>query len=75
MKTGNVLTDDLVDIYRNSPVFQTLRDPSALTGKCGECPFSQICGGSRARAYAFTGELTAPDPTCAFQPRQAAHAA
>lgn len=68
VKTGNVLIYDLVDLYRNSPVFKTLRDPSALTGKCGECPFNQICGGSRARAYALTGELTAADPTCAFEP-------
>ena len=75
VKTGNVLTDDLVDLYRNSPTFRTLRDPSALTGKCGDCPFNQICGGSRARAYALTGDLTAADPTCAFQPRQATQAA
>ncbi len=75
LETGSVLTDDLVDLYRNSPTFRTLRDPSALTGKCGECPFNQICGGSRARAYALTGDITAADPTCAFQPRQATRAA
>lgn len=75
VKTGNVLVDDLVALYRNSPVFQTLRDPSALTGKCGRCPFNVICGGSRARAYALTGDMTAADPTCAFQPGQITRAA
>ena len=66
--TGNVRTDSLVDVYRNSPTFRALRDRSLLGGKCGYCPFNVICGGSRSRAYAMTGDMLAADPTCRFQP-------
>ncbi len=68
VSTGNVRKSHIVDVYRNAPEFQALRDRSQLAGKCGRCPFNVICGGSRARAYAYTGELTAADPTCIFQP-------
>src|ERR1019366_7296522 len=41
--------DDPVALYRNSPLFHELRDPTALKGKCGRCEFREVCGGSRAR--------------------------
>lgn len=66
--TGNVRTDDVVDVYRNHPLFRDLRDPSALTGKCGACAFRDVCGGQRGRAYAVTGDPLASDPACAFVP-------
>ena len=47
---GNVRSDSLSRIYRESPIFQQLRDPIPLGGKCGACEFRHICGGSRARA-------------------------
>jgi radical SAM protein len=65
---GNVRTDSLVTMYRTHPLFQTLRDPDALGGKCGRCRFRAICGGSRSRAYAITGDALAADPLCAYQP-------
>lgn len=68
VRTGNVRTDDLVSVYRQSPVFTSLRNSSQLKGKCGDCPFNEVCGGSRARAYAMTGDMLAADPTCAYQP-------
>ena len=68
ISTGNVKTEPLVDIYRNSPTFRALRERSMLEGKCGYCPFNVICGGSRSRAYAMTGGMFAADPTCSFQP-------
>ena len=37
--------------------------------KCGACPFGRVCGGSRARAYAMTGDALASDPSCAYVPR------
>ena len=49
---GNVRTDSLVDIYRNSDVFRALHAPDQFHGKCGACEYSHICGGSRARAFA-----------------------
>ncbi len=65
---GNVRTDSLVEVYRTNPVFRVLRDPDALKGKCGQCPFRAICGGSRARAYACTGDYLAAEPCCIYDP-------
>jgi len=66
---GNVRTDDVADVYRNSPLFKQLRDADSLEGKCGVCPFRRVCGGSRARAFAATGNVMAEDPLCAYIPR------
>jgi AdoMet-dependent heme synthase len=66
---GNVRRSSLADIYRHSPLFTRLRDPDALGGKCGQCEFRRICAGSRARAFARTGDPLAEDPACAYQPR------
>jgi len=63
---GNVRLHHLLDIYREAPVFQRLRNPNLLRGKCGRCGFRLVCGGSRARAYAATGDYLASDPACAF---------
>jgi radical SAM protein len=69
ISTGSVRTDDLATVYRTHPTFTRLRDPDALGGKCGVCPFRRVCGGSRARAYAATGDALASDPLCAYVPR------
>ena len=66
---GNVRTNSLTDVYRNSSLFQVLRDPTAREGKCGRCEYVKICGGSRARAYAQTGNYLAEDPRCAYLPQ------
>lgn len=68
LSAGNVRKDSVVDVYRNSETFTKIRDRNQLRGKCGICPFNVICGGSRSRAYAMTGDMTAADPTCRFQP-------
>jgi radical SAM protein with 4Fe4S-binding SPASM domain len=65
---GNVRETGVVDIYRNAPAFRALRDPDALGGKCGACEFRQVCGGSRSRAFAYTGDPLAADPLCAYRP-------
>jgi radical SAM protein with 4Fe4S-binding SPASM domain len=57
--TGNVRVDELIDAYRNAPIFRQLRDPDLLKGKCGRCEFRNVCGRSRARAYALTGDYLA----------------
>ena len=69
ISAGNVRTGHLTDIYRNTPIFRELRDPTLLKGKCGACPFNQVCGGCRARAYAMTGDYLQSDPSCVFQPQ------
>ncbi|MFB6361632.1 MAG: radical SAM protein [Halobacteriales archaeon] len=65
---GNVREADLVERYRNAELLEQLRDPDALTGKCGACPFNRLCGGSRSRAYARTGDPLASDPLCEYVP-------
>lgn len=68
LSAGNVRRDSLVDVYRNASLFRSLRDPAGRKGKCGRCEYVKICGGSRARAYAFTGDYLAEDPRCVYQP-------
>jgi radical SAM protein len=73
ISAGNVRSDSVVDLYRDSALFRSLRNPAALKGKCGRCPFNVICGGCRARAYATTGDPLAPEPYCIFQPGEEEH--
>lgn len=65
---GNVRRDRLAEVYRHSPVFRALRDPSLWKGKCGACEYRYVCGGSRARAYAVTGDYLQSDPACPHVP-------
>lgn len=68
VSAGNVRRDSIVEVYRNSSLFKILREPSANVGKCGYCEYHKICGGSRARAYALTGNYLEADPRCTYQP-------
>lgn len=68
VSAGNVRHHALTDIYRGSALFTTLRDPALLRGRCGACEFKAVCGGSRSRAYGFTGDVLEADPYCAYEP-------
>ena len=70
LKAGNVRERSLADIYRHSPLFVSLRRTENLKGKCGICEFREVCGGSRARAFALTGDALAEEPRCVWQPKQ-----
>ena len=65
---GNVRVDHLVDVYRNAPMFRALHNPEPFKGKCGYCEYRTLCGGSRARAFAYTGDALASDPFCPYEP-------
>lgn len=69
IRCGNVRERDVAEIYREHPLFQALRRPDDLGGKCGHCEFRNVCGGSRARAFATSGDPLAEDPACAYVPR------
>ncbi len=69
VSAGNVRKQSLTELYRRSPLFMALRDSSNLKGKCGVCEFREVCGGSRARAYALTGDPFAEEPCCIWQPK------
>lgn len=69
LPAGNVRGDSALEVYRNHPVFRQLRDPEALRGpRCGRCAYRSVCGGSRSRAYAATGDPLGDDPLCGYDP-------
>jgi radical SAM protein len=68
LTVGNVRRTSLAEAYRETALFQQLRDPNALGGRCGRCEYRQICGGSRSRAFALTGDPLATDPWCVYEP-------
>lgn len=68
LPVGNVRKDHIVDMYRNSPLFRQLHDPSQFEDSCGVCDYRTLCGGSRARAFAATGNPLASDPICLYEP-------
>lgn len=65
---GNVRQRPVTELYRESELFRNLRDRDTLTGKCGACPYRHVCGGSRSRAFATTGDPFASDPLCPYVP-------
>lgn len=69
IECGNVRDVSVIDVYRDHPVFKQLKDNARLKGRCAACDYQGVCGGgSRARAYAVTGDLFAEDPACAYNP-------
>jgi radical SAM protein len=69
VSAGNIRQQKLSGLYRESALFRSLRDTSNLEGKCGQCEFKEICGGSRARAFALTGKPNAEEPCCSYIPK------
>lgn len=57
IKLGNVKEQSFKEIWFNSPIFKSLRDPNSLKGKCGACEYRTLCGGCRARAYGLSSEF------------------
>lgn len=62
---GNVRDQSIADVYRDDPVFRRLR-AADFSGPCGRCDHRDLCGGSRSRAYAATGDPFASDPACSY---------
>jgi radical SAM protein len=67
LRLGNVRRDNIVEIYRSHPLLRAIR-ATEFTGRCGACEYAELCGGSRARAFATFGDLLAEDSACAYQP-------
>ncbi|QOR67543.1 TIGR04053 family radical SAM/SPASM domain-containing protein [Cytobacillus suaedae] len=70
IKAGNVKETPLAEIYRESPIFKDLRSPDKYKGKCGVCEYRYVCGGSRSRAYAMTGDYMESEPFCVYIPKE-----
>ena len=67
LELGNVREDNLSSVYRHHPLLRKIRS-AHFAGRCGSCRYRHICGGSRARAYAVTGDPLGEDPGCAYVP-------
>jgi radical SAM protein with 4Fe4S-binding SPASM domain len=65
---GRFPHDSVVEVYQRHPTFLALRQVDQFKGKCGACEYRQVCGGSRARAYAVTGDPLESDPSCVYVP-------
>lgn len=68
VEAGNVRDLSLATIWQDAPLFNQLRNPELLTGKCGGCEFKRVCSGCRARAYGMTGDILGQEPFCTYQP-------
>ncbi|MBE6476843.1 MAG: TIGR04053 family radical SAM/SPASM domain-containing protein [Propionibacteriaceae bacterium] len=68
---GNVRDRSIVELYRDTELMRALRRPDGFKGDCGICEFNRWCGGSRARAYAWTGDPLESDPLCPYKPAAA----
>jgi radical SAM protein len=60
---GNVREENVVDVYREHPVLNDIR-AARFHGRCGECSYRTVCGGSRSRAFAASGDPLGEDPAC-----------
>ena len=67
LELGNARRDDIVELYREHPLLRSIR-AAEFGGRCGACAYRELCGGSRARAYAASGDPLGEDPGCAFDP-------
>ena len=63
---GDLRSESFVDIWKNSEVMQSLRERHDLKEHCGSCDYKNVCGGCRARAYAYFNDIKAPDIGCIY---------
>lgn len=64
---GRFPQDSVVDVYQNHPTFKGLQNPDNYKGICGRCEYRFVCGGSRARAFAVTGDPLEAEPDCCYE--------
>ncbi|MGZ4359416.1 MAG: TIGR04053 family radical SAM/SPASM domain-containing protein [Gaiellaceae bacterium] len=65
LSLGNVRRENLVETYHSHPLLRAIR-AAAFTGRCGACDYADLCGGSRARAFASCGDPLGEDPACCY---------
>ncbi|MFP3945292.1 MAG: radical SAM protein [Archaeoglobaceae archaeon] len=61
---GNIRQDSFMDVWLNSSVLEKARKREEYAEKCSSCSSRSICGGCRARAYAYYGDVAETDPGC-----------
>jgi hypothetical protein len=68
LSAGNIRETSFVDLWEKSDVFNSFRYPQ-LKGKCGDCEYTDICGGCRARPYVDHGDWLDEDQWCLYTPK------
>ena len=66
---GDLRSESFIDIWKNAEVMQSLRERHDLKEHCGSCDYKNVCGGCRARAYAYFNDIKAPDIGCIYNLR------
>jgi len=61
---GDYRTERLADFWFDHPVLQTLRNRDERSGHCRVFDYRDYCGGCRARALGYFGDITRSDPGC-----------
>lgn len=64
VKVGNIREQSFEDIWRDSSLINNLKSRNRLKGRCGICSFKDKCGGCRAVAYSYTGDVFETDYRC-----------
>lgn len=72
VECGDIRKEPFSKIWDTSKVFQEMRAWDEYLGRCGYCEFRKVCGGCRARAFAFTNNYLAEEPFCTYQPSETA---
>lgn len=62
LKVGNLVKGDVADVLSND-LYSKLGS-GAIRGSCSKCPLRDVCGGSRVKAYLYSGDVLGEDPTC-----------
>ncbi len=72
---GDIRKEKFSHIWNDSSVFKEMRAWDDYKGRCGYCEYRSVCGGCRARAFAFTGDYMDEEPFCTYQPSEEAKVA
>jgi radical SAM protein with 4Fe4S-binding SPASM domain len=70
VEAGHIRHQSFQNVWESSPLFEEMRDPTLLGGKCGACEFLNVCSGCRARAYGMSGDYLGEEPFCTYIPRK-----
>ena len=63
---GNLRAKSFRELWYGDRLMMSLRDKGLLRGFCGRCPYRNVCGGCRSRAYAYFDDPLGPDPGCIY---------
>jgi len=64
---GNLLKEDLEDIWANDKNLLRMRDRKYLQGSCGHCNYNGLCGGCRYTALFWIKDWLGPDLSCPYE--------